>query len=223
VGAPVQLSRPSVCQRVLRPLLNHDARCRHWDPRPREVERDPKDEYSRYGKNRYGCCSMLQCIAVCCSVLQYVAVCCSMLQCVAVCCSVLKKRLYGTTRYELARVPCAFLSLSLSHTRTSLRDNSSRTCSCPVRLSFSLSLSLTHTHTYIPMGQLVTNLLVSHAPFSLSLSLTHTHTRTSLWDNSSRTCSCPMSRLCRPAGVSLASPVPSGVHVLAWTAAEWIL
>ena len=54
----------------------------------------------------WGCCSVLQCVAVCCSVLQCVAVCSymscrasiwdlciggkSVLQCVAVCCSVLQ-------------------------------------------------------------------------------------------------------------------------------------
>ena len=38
----------------------------------------------------YGCCSVLQCVAVRCSVLQCVAVCCSMLQCLAVSCSVLQ-------------------------------------------------------------------------------------------------------------------------------------
>ena len=51
---------------------------------------------------------------------------------------------------------------------------------------------------------------------------------TSLWDNLLQRYLCPVSRLCRPASIGLVvialsrgieSPVPTGVHTLAWTAA----
>jgi len=55
---------------------------------------------------------------------------------------------------------------------------------------------------------------------------------TSLWDNLLRSCSCPVSRLCRPADVGLVliassrgidSPIPSGVrvHTRVWTATNY--
>jgi len=52
---------------------------------------------------------------------------------------------------------------------------------------------------------------------------------TSIWDNLLRRYLCPVSHLCRPASFGLAvialsrgveSPVPTGVHTLAWTAAD---
>jgi len=52
---------------------------------------------------------------------------------------------------------------------------------------------------------------------------------TSLWDNLLRSYLCPVSRLCRPASIGLTiiapsrgveSLVPTGVHTLAWTAAD---
>jgi len=42
---------------------------------------------------------------------------------------------------------------------------------------------------------------------------------TSLWDNLLRSCSCPVTRLCRPAGIH----IRLGVHTCVWTAANYDL
>ena len=93
------------------------------------------------------CCSVLQCVALCCSVLQCVAVCCSVLQCVAVmynmqvttiCVFVsLCLRVFAS----LCPCVCASLCLPISASlRVGVRVWT------PI---FSLSLSLTHTLTSI--------------------------------------------------------------------------